>query len=138
MATDVFEENLQDTTCLLVDKAGNTLDASSACKTADGRFGNTCVGTESIFVTCDESANADLGCCREEFCDDAWRRPFRVPAPKSAHDQVASTKVVYLAAFAASRHDIEWCIGVVVLAVVGVEGGSEMGKCRIPARPSLI
>ena len=38
---DVLEEHLQDTTGLLVDKSGDTLDTTTASQTADGGLGDT-------------------------------------------------------------------------------------------------
>ena len=38
---DVLEEDLEDTTGLLVDQPRDTLDTTTASKTTDGRLGNT-------------------------------------------------------------------------------------------------
>lgn len=38
---DRLEEGLEHITSFVVDKAGNTLDAATACQTTDGRLGNT-------------------------------------------------------------------------------------------------
>ena len=38
---DVLEEHLQDTTGLLVDESGDTLDTTTASQTADGGLGDT-------------------------------------------------------------------------------------------------
>lgn len=38
---DVLKEHLQDTTGLLIDESRDTLDTTSASKTADGRLGDT-------------------------------------------------------------------------------------------------
>jgi hypothetical protein len=36
LEADVFKEDLEDTTSLLVNETRNTLDTSTACKTTDG------------------------------------------------------------------------------------------------------
>ena len=41
IADDILEEHLQDTTGLLVDEAGDTLDTTTASQTADGGLGDT-------------------------------------------------------------------------------------------------
>ena len=41
IADDILEEHLQDTTGLLVDEAGDTLDTTTTCQTADGGLGDT-------------------------------------------------------------------------------------------------
>ena len=41
IADDVLEEHLQDTTGLLVDEAGDTLDTTTTSQTADGGLGDT-------------------------------------------------------------------------------------------------
>jgi len=38
---DILQEDLQDTTGLLVDQAGNTLDTTTTSQTADGGLGDT-------------------------------------------------------------------------------------------------
>ena len=40
IADDVLKEDLEDTAGLLVDQAGDTLDAATAGQTADGRLGD--------------------------------------------------------------------------------------------------
>ena len=40
--THVLEEDLQDTTGLLVDEARDTLHTTTTCETADGGLGDTC------------------------------------------------------------------------------------------------
>ena len=40
ISDDVLKEDLEDTTGLFVDEARDTLDATTACKTADGRLGD--------------------------------------------------------------------------------------------------
>lgn len=54
---DVLEEDLEDTTGLLVDEAGDTLDTTTASETADSGLGNTldvvtqdCAGLASVLV----------------------------------------------------------------------------------------
>lgn len=37
---NVFQENLENTTCLFVDEAGDTFDATATSETADGRLGD--------------------------------------------------------------------------------------------------
>jgi hypothetical protein len=52
VADDVLKEHLEDTSGLLVDEAGDALDTSSACKTADGGLGDALdVVTENLAVT---------------------------------------------------------------------------------------
>ena len=41
IADDILEEHLQDTTGLLVDEAGDTLDTTTTSQTADGGLGDT-------------------------------------------------------------------------------------------------
>ena len=49
---DVLKENLKDTSGLLIDQARDTLDTTSASKTADGRLGDTLdVITQNFAVT---------------------------------------------------------------------------------------
>jgi hypothetical protein len=52
VADDALKEHLEDTSGLLVDEAGDALDTSSACKTADGGLGDALdVVTENLAVT---------------------------------------------------------------------------------------
>ena len=49
---NVLQENLQYSTGLLIDQAGDTLDTTSASKTADGRLGDTLdIVTQDLPVT---------------------------------------------------------------------------------------
>ena len=49
---DGLKEDLEDTTGLFVDKTRDTFDTTTACKTADGGFGNTLdVVTQDFAVT---------------------------------------------------------------------------------------
>ena len=49
---DGLKEDLEDTTGLLVDEAGDALDTTTACKTADCRLGDTLdVVTQDLAVT---------------------------------------------------------------------------------------
>jgi hypothetical protein len=41
IADDAFEEDLEDTSGLFVDEAGDTFDTTSACETTDSRFRDT-------------------------------------------------------------------------------------------------
>lgn len=41
IADDVFKEYLEDSTSLLVDESGDSLDASSACQSTDGWLGDS-------------------------------------------------------------------------------------------------
>lgn len=43
--THVFQENLEDTTCLLVDETRNTLHTTTTCKTTNGWLCDTCKAT---------------------------------------------------------------------------------------------
>ena len=47
----VLKEHLEDTAGLLVDEATDTLDATTASQTPDGRLGDTCTHNESLSVT---------------------------------------------------------------------------------------
>ena len=52
IADNVLQEYLEDTSGLLVDKAGNTLDTTSAGQTTDGGLGNTLdIITQNFTVT---------------------------------------------------------------------------------------
>jgi hypothetical protein len=49
---DTLEEGLEDTTGLLVDHGGDTLDTTTTCETADSGLGNTLdVVTKNLAVT---------------------------------------------------------------------------------------
>jgi hypothetical protein len=49
---DTLEEGLEDTTGLLVDHSGDTLDTTTTCETADSGLGNTLdVVTQNLAVT---------------------------------------------------------------------------------------
>ena len=45
--TDILEEDLEDTTGLIVDKTGDTLHTATTSETADGGFGDTCAARSS-------------------------------------------------------------------------------------------
>ena len=49
---DVLQENLEDAASLLVDQAGNALDAAATSQTTDGRLGDALdVVTENLAMT---------------------------------------------------------------------------------------
>ena len=71
---DVLEEDLEDTAGLLVDEAGDALDTTTACETADGGLGHTldvvaedlamALGTTlSKSLTALATSRHDRGCC---------------------------------------------------------------------------
>ena len=61
VSDDVFQENLQYSTGLLIDEAGDTLDTTSAGKTTDGWLGDTLdVITEYLPVTLSASLSESL------------------------------------------------------------------------------
>ena len=41
ISDDIFKEDLEDTTGLFIDEAGDTLDTTTASETANGRLGDT-------------------------------------------------------------------------------------------------
>ena len=58
---DVLEENLENTTGLLVDEAGDALDTATASQTADGGLGDTLdVITKNLPVTLGASLSESL------------------------------------------------------------------------------
>ena len=74
--TYVLEEDLQDTSRLLVDEAGDTLDTATTGKTTDGRLGDTLdvitqhlamtLGaplSETLSALSTSSHGSDLSCC---------------------------------------------------------------------------
>jgi hypothetical protein len=61
IADDVLKEHLEDSSGLLVDEAGDALDTSSACETADGRLGDALdVVTKDLAVTLGASLSESL------------------------------------------------------------------------------
>ena len=60
--THVFKENLEDTSSLLVDEAGDTLDTTTAGKTTNGGLGDTLnVVTKDLAVTLSTTLSETLG-----------------------------------------------------------------------------
>ena len=75
--THVLEEDLENTTGLLVDETRDTLDTTSAGKTADSGFGDTWRRRQERTKRSAKSTYPE--CCHEESCGGAWLRPFRDP-----------------------------------------------------------
>jgi hypothetical protein len=60
------EANLEDTACLLIDEAGDTLDASTTSEAADGRLGDALdVVTKDLAVTLGTPLAEALSCARD-------------------------------------------------------------------------
>ena len=58
---DVLEEHLEDSTGLLIDEAGDTLDSSTASQTPDGRLGDSLdVVSQHLTVTLGASLSESL------------------------------------------------------------------------------
>lgn len=68
---DVLQEDLQDSSCLLIDKARDTLDASSTSQSADGGLGDALdVVSEYLPV----SLGASLSCMKGRVVGSLKRR----------------------------------------------------------------
>lgn len=77
-----LKEDLEHTTSLLVNQARDTLDTTTTGETTNGRLGDTSVCrvvSSSPGRSKTTRRQPRTGCCRGGSCDDAWRRPFRVP-----------------------------------------------------------
>ena len=58
---DILKENLEDSTCLLIDEARDTLDSSTASQTPDGRLGDSLdVVSQHLTVTLGASLSESL------------------------------------------------------------------------------
>ena len=70
---DIFQENLEYTTGLLVDQAGDTLDTTTTCKTTDSRLGDTLdVITQNFAVTLGAPLSESLSSFAATRHDDAF------------------------------------------------------------------
>ena len=80
---DVLKEDLEDTAGLLVDEAGDTLDTTTASKTADGGLGDALdVVAKNLAVTLGASLSESLSSLSTSRHFVAWRRTKNgMPAP---------------------------------------------------------
>ena len=73
ISDDVLKEDLEDTTGLFVDEAGDTLDTTTTSKTTDGGFGDTLdVITQHLAMTFGASlseALSSFAASRHDSCD---------------------------------------------------------------------
>ena len=81
----VLKEDLEDTTGLLVDEAGDTLYTTTTRKTTNSGLCDTWPDNDLIRygTVTGQQIRTYLGCCPEESSCDAWRHPFRDPGNRN-------------------------------------------------------